>query len=98
MKTLFASAVLALFVAAPASANLQPAHYSLDNIERIEVLYENSVDYALSRDTKEWLIQELDVLSNDTYHRVKQQNLSLIKAFEVNVPVSGGLAQTSTVR
>ena len=98
MKTLLSTMVFAVSIAAPAAANIQPAPYSLDNIERIEVLYENSVDYALSRDTKEWLLQELDILTTDTYHRVKQQNLSLIKAFEVNIPVSGGLPQTTTAR
>lgn len=100
MKTAIASAVLTLAFVSTASANLQPAPQLLmdKDIERIEILYENSLDYALSKDTKKWLMLEMDIITTDTYHRVRDQNLSAIKAFELNRPVSGGLAQTTSVR
>ncbi|MCF1427040.1 MAG: hypothetical protein LPD71_06240 [Shewanella sp.] len=101
MKTLFVSAVLALSVAFPISANLQPAKSAAKDIEPIDMQYENSVDHALSLSlslyTKEHLRQELNALSADIYHRVRQQNKELIKAFKAaHADLSDGLPQTAS--
>ncbi|MGI2258704.1 hypothetical protein [Shewanella sp. GXUN23E] len=100
MKTLITTAILSLILMISAHANLQSLGSipGLAGMERIEIIYEHSLDYALTHHIKEWSQQQMDSFDTDTYHSVREQNLSLIKAFGDEIPVSGSLSLVSHAR